>query len=88
MGNLNRGKMYLSIINFLMIFKVFLDTLDVNAWAYPVGLVVGIAGTVVIGWVDKRLGVRKEEQNYTSRQNPVLMRILKILEDDRTQERK
>lgn len=89
---MDRARMYLSYINFLMIAFVFLDAIDRPSWRtfldsnkvliYPAVMVAFIGFSLVLGYFDTKLGLRKEELRNNSIENPVLYEILKLLKDD------
>lgn len=95
---LDRAKMYLSYINFVMIAFVFLnsindqrvrDILDENRLVfYPVVMALFIIISLVLGYFDTKLGLRKEEMRNNATENPVMLEILeslKILKENQVQ---
>jgi hypothetical protein len=70
---------------------VFINTLGDNTYgkylvrysfiSIPVLLVVFIGLSLVLGYIDSRLGIRREEQRNISTSNPVQMEILQILRE-------
>jgi len=88
---LDRAKMYLSYINFVMIAFVFLNSvndvrirsvLDENRLVvYPIVMVLFISISLVLGYFDTKLGLRKEEMRNNATENPVFSEILHSLRD-------
>jgi hypothetical protein len=82
---IDRSKMYIGYIQFLLIIFVFIKSLGDNALtefvftnpiiAVPIILLVFVFCSLVIGYLDSRLGFREEEIRNHSRSNPVLMEI-------------
>jgi predicted Na+-dependent transporter len=87
----DRARMYASYIQFFMLIVVFINTLGDNTYgkylvrysfiSIPVLLVVFIGLSLVLGYIDSRLGIRREEQRNISTSNPVQMEILQILRE-------
>ena len=90
---LDRAKMYLSYINFVMIAFVFLNSindtrirevLDENRLIfYPVVMILFIGVSLVMGYFDTKLGLRKEEMRNNATENPVTLEILDRLREIR-----
>jgi hypothetical protein len=88
---IDRARMYLGYFNFLMIAFVFLNSiknqevrsfLDENhLLTYPLIIVVFLVFSFILGRLDTKLGLRREELRNLSAENPVLMDILNSLED-------
>jgi len=87
---LDRAKMYLSYINFVMIAFVFLNSindvrvremLDENRLIfYPVVMMLFILISLVLGYFDTKLGFRQEEMRNNATENPVMREILSSLQ--------
>lgn len=77
---LDRSRTYLSYIQLLMLFKLFLSDIGIsnNLWLL-IGFAVSVVGMLVIGYLDTRLGIRSRELENNSLRNPVLVDILKTL---------
>jgi len=83
---IDRARMYIGYISFIMIAFVFLNDfkdenirslLDENKLiTYPVVMVLFIVFSLILGRLDTKLGVRREEMRNTSTENPVLMDLL------------
>lgn len=88
---LDRARNYIGYINFIMIAFVFLNSfqnesirlfLDQNKlWIYPLIIFLFIFVSLLLGRMDTKLGMRKEELRNYATENPVMMEILKTLEE-------
>jgi hypothetical protein len=86
---IDRSKMYIGYIQFLLIIFVFIRSLGVNpltdfvfnspAVSIPLILVLFVLASLVLGYLDSKLGFREEEIRNHARSNPVLMDIQKSL---------
>lgn len=86
---IDRSKMYIGYVQFLLIIFVFIKSLGDNPVtefvfnspliAVPIILVIFVLASLVIGYLDSRLGFREEEIRNHSKSNPVLMDIQKSL---------
>ena len=84
---IDRSKMYIGYVQFLLIIFVFIKSLGDNLVtefvfnspliAVPIILVIFVLASLVIGYLDSRLGFREEEIRNHSKSNPVLMDIQK-----------
>lgn len=84
---IDRARMYIGYISFLMIAFMFLNDfkndnirnfLDENKLiSYSMVMVLFIVFSLILGRLDTKLGLRKEEMRNSSSENPVLMDILK-----------
>jgi hypothetical protein len=87
--------MYIGYLQFLLIIFVFIKSLGNNPFIdyvfkhslvmLPVLLLLFILLSLVIGYVDSKLGLREEELRNFSKSNPVLMDIQKSLKELRDQ---
>ena len=83
--------MYIGYVQFLLIIFVSIKSLGDNPVkefvfnspliAVPVILVIFVLASLVIGYLDSRLGFREEEIRNHSKSNPVLMDIQKSLSE-------
>ena len=83
---IDRARMYIGYISFIMIAFMFLNDfnnetirnfLDDNKLiTYPIVMVLFIVFSLILGRLDTKFGVRKEEMRNASTENPVLMEIL------------
>ena len=88
---IDRARMYIGYISFIMIAFMFLNDfkdetirnfLDENKLiTYPVMMVVFMLFSLVLGRIDTKLGLRKEEMRNAATENPVTMEILNRLEN-------
>ncbi|MFT5294800.1 MAG: hypothetical protein ACI9YH_000810 [Colwellia sp.] len=88
---IDRSKMYMGYIQFLLIIFVTIESLGDNPIkefvftspmiALPIILVLFILFSLVIGYLDSKLGFREEEIRNHSKSNPVLMEIQKSLNE-------
>lgn len=83
---IDRARMYIGYINFLMLGFVFLHAFREDAWAqfifdnhyytYPIIIISTLILFLLIGYLDTKLGLRKEELKNMSNANPVVQEIL------------
>ncbi|WP_111976750.1 hypothetical protein [Algibacillus agarilyticus] len=88
---IDRSKMYIGYVQFLLIIFVFIKSLGDNLVtefvfnspmiAVPIILVIFVIASLLLGYLDSRLGFREEEIRNHSRSNPVLMEIQKSLNE-------
>ncbi len=86
---IDRSRMYIGYVQFLLIIFVSIKSLSDNPVkdfvfnsplvAVPVILIIFVLASLVIGYLDSRLGFREEEIRNHSKSNPVLMDIQKSL---------
>ena len=86
---IDRSKMYIGYVQFLLIIFVFIKSLGENpvtefvfnspVIAVPIILVIFVVASLLLGYLDSRLGFREEEIRNHSKSNPVLMDIQKSL---------
>ncbi|HLP74816.1 MAG TPA: hypothetical protein VK155_18065 [Bacteroidales bacterium] len=87
----DRSRMYIGYIQFFLIGIVFLQSFKEKSWgvaiynhaliAIPIALILFIVLSLVLGWLDTRLGFRQEELRNLSRSNPVMMEMLEELKE-------
>jgi len=95
---LDRARMYIGYISFVMIAFVFLnsfenqqirDLLDNNKLlVYPLIMILFIVISLLLGRLDTKLGMRKEEMRNHATENPVTMEILNSLREIRENQHK
>jgi len=83
--------MYIGYVQFLLIIFVFIKSLGDNPVtefvfnspmiAVPIILVIFVVASLLLGYLDSRLGFREEEIRNHSKSNPVLMDIQKSLNE-------
>jgi len=86
---IDRSKMYIGYIQFLLIIFVFIKSLGTNALtefvffnpfiSVPLILIIFVLFSLILGYLDSKLGLREEEIRNHSKSNPVLMEIQKSL---------
>ena len=86
---IDRSKMYIGYIQFLLIIFVFIESLGENPlsnfvfgkplFAVPVILFLFVLCSLILGYLDSKFGIREEEIRNHSKSNPVLMEIQKAL---------
>lgn len=91
---IDRARMYIGYISFVMIAFMFLNDLkdqtirnflDENKWiTYPVMMVVFLLFSLVLGRLDTKLGLRREEMRNAAAENPVTMEILENIREIKT----
>ena len=88
---IDRARMYIGYISFIMIAFMFLNDfkdetirnfLDENKLiTYPAMMIVFLLFSLVLGRLDTKLGLRKEEMRNAATENPVTMEILNHLKE-------
>lgn len=86
---IDRARMYIGYINFFMIGFVFLKSYKDTSWgAYffdhlvftlPLLLITFFICSLILGYIDSKMGLREEEMRNSSASNPVLMEILQTV---------
>lgn len=94
----DRARMYIGYISFIMIAFVFLNSfdnqiirsiLDENKLiVYPSIMILFIAISLLLGRLDTKLGMRKEEMRNNATENPVIMEILNALVEIKENQKK
>ncbi len=87
----DRSRMYIGYIQFFLIGIVFLQSFKDKTWgefifnnaviAIPIALLLFILLSLILGWLDSKLGLREEEFRNLSKSNPILMEMLQELKD-------
>ena len=88
---IDRARMYVGYISFVMIAFMFLNDfenenirhlLDENKLiTYPAVMILFVIFSLILGRLDTKLGLRREEMRNASTENPVMMEILKKLQN-------
>lgn len=88
---IDRSRMYIGYIQFFLIALVFLEkyqhtpfgkTIFDYAWiSLPVAVILFILFSLILGYLDSKLGFRQEELRNLSASNPVMMEILNELKE-------
>lgn len=87
----DRSRMYIGYIQFFLIGIVFLQSFKGQQWgelvfkyaiiSIPIALILFISLSLLLGYMDTKLGFREEELRNLSRSNPVMMEMLTSLEE-------
>jgi hypothetical protein len=85
----DRSRMYIGYIQFFLIGIVFLQSFKDQVWGelifkyalitIPVALILFVMISLILGFLDSKLGFREEEMRNLSRSNPVMMEMLEQL---------
>jgi hypothetical protein len=88
---IDRSRMYISYVQFLLIIFVSIKSLGDNPIsefvfnspiiAVPIILVIFVIASLILGYLDSRFGFREEEILNHSKSNPVLMDIQRSLNE-------
>jgi amino acid permease len=88
---IDRSRMYIGYIQFFLIGIVFLQSFKDKSWgelifnnaliSIPIALILFILLSLILGYLDSKLGFREEELRNFSRSNPVMMEMLEQLKD-------
>ncbi|MGB3589371.1 MAG: hypothetical protein WBA23_22690 [Tunicatimonas sp.] len=88
---IDRARMYIGYIQFFMIGIVFMETFRNEPFgqlifqyiyiSIPILFVLFIVGSIIIGYLDSRFGLREEELRNLSSSNPVLRDIQRELSE-------
>lgn len=87
----DRSRMYIGYIQFFLIGIIFLQSFKEKSWgvaiynnalvAIPMALILFLVLSLILGWLDTRLGFRQEELRNLSKSNPVMMEMLEELKE-------
>lgn len=88
---IDRARMYIGYINFFMIGFVFLKSFKDTTWGqyiyanyyytFPLLVFAFLGFSLILGFIDTRLGIREEELRNASTANPVQREILQLLKE-------
>jgi len=88
---IDRARMYIGYLQFFMIGIVFFESFKdaeigkiVYKYIYlsiPIAFILFILASLIIGYLDSKLGFKEEEQRNQARSNPILMDILKSVKE-------
>lgn len=86
---IDRARMYIGYINFFMIGFVFLKSFKDTQWGqyiydnyyftFPILVFLFLFLSLLLGFIDTKLGVREEEMRNASQTNPVQREMLSLL---------
>lgn len=87
----DRSRMYIGYIQFFLIGVVFLQSFQNQTWgewifkyaiiSIPIALMLFIFLSLVLGYMDTKLGFREEELRNLSKSNPIMMEMLSSLKE-------
>lgn len=87
----DRSRMYIGYIQFFLIGIVFLQSFKNKPWgelifkyaliSIPIALVLFVFLSLLLGYLDSKLGFREEELRNLSKSNPVMMEMLTQLKE-------
>jgi hypothetical protein len=87
----DRSRMYIGYIQFFLIGIVFLQSFKNKPWgelifkyaliSIPIALVSFVFLSLLLGYLDSKLGFREEELRNLSKSNPVMMEMLAQLKE-------
>lgn len=87
----DRARMYIGYFQFLMLVVIFINSIKNNSLgrylveysliSIPLLFIFFIGGSLLLGYLDSRLGIRSEEMRNLSYHNPVQREMLEILQD-------
>ena len=88
---IDRSRMYIGYIQFFLIGFVFLKSFEnqnINELLFrylwisiPVSIILFILLSLLLGYMDSKLGLRQEEQRNLSYSNPVMMEMLETIRE-------
>ncbi len=91
----DRSRMYIGYIQFFLIGIVFLQSFKDHEWgeflyryaviSIPVLLLIFMIVSLLLGYLDSKLGFREEELRNLSRSNPVMIEMLASLREIKDQ---
>jgi PII-like signaling protein len=87
----DRSRMYIGYIQFFLIGYVFLKDFQDKPWgelifkyaiiSIPAGLVLFVFFSLLLGYIDTKLGFREEELRNLSKSNPVMVEMLDSIKE-------
>jgi hypothetical protein len=87
----DRSRMYIGYIQFFLIGIVFLRSFKGNHWgdlifkyaiiSIPIALILFVFLSLLLGYMDTKLGFREEELRNLSKSNPIMMEMLDELKE-------
>jgi preprotein translocase subunit SecG len=87
----DRSRMYIGYIQFFLIGIVFLQSFRDKPWGevifknvlitIPIALILFVILSLILGYLDSKLGFREEELRNLSKSNPIMMEMLQELKD-------
>jgi len=90
---IDRAKMYMSYINFMMLGIIFFKGYEDTNWGQyvfshyyftvPLMIISFFLFSLVLGYIDSKMGFRKEEMRNLSASNPVEVEILQTVKEQK-----
>ncbi len=87
----DRSRMYIGYIQFFLIGIVFLQSFKDKSWgelifknaliSIPIALILFVLFSLILGYLDSKLGLREEEFRNLAKSNPVMMDMLDQLRE-------
>ena len=79
----DRARAYVGAVQFLMLALVLAKQfgLTLGFWGSVLLVICFFAGCLVIGFIDTKLGIRREEASNYNNQNPEISQILEIVNE-------
>ncbi len=87
----DRSRMYIGYIQFFLIGVVFLQSFKDRPWgefifryaviAVPIAIFLFVLLSLILGFLDSKLGFREEEMRNMSKSNPVMMEIAESIRE-------
>jgi hypothetical protein len=87
----DRAKMYLGYINFFILNIVLINSIDDDAlkayiqeyklFIVPIMFIIYMGGLIFLGFLDTKLGLRREEMRNNAMMNPVITDLLKTVKN-------
>ena len=80
---IDRARWYYVLIQFFMIVLIYFNTMDfaLSWWHYPMIFFAVIFSMIIAGFLDRRVGMIREEQRFYSTENPVIQDIVRRLKE-------
>ncbi|MBN2612277.1 MAG: hypothetical protein JXB00_12020 [Bacteroidales bacterium] len=87
----DRARMYIGYFQFVMLVIIFINSIKTNKYgkylveyseiSIPLLIILFIGGSLLLGYLDSRLGIRSEEMRNLSYHNPVQREMLDALNE-------
>ena len=80
---IDRARWYYVLVQFFIIILIYFNTMDfvLELWHYPVIFLVVIFSMIIAGFLDRQIGMIREEQRFYSTENPILQDIVRRLKE-------
>jgi hypothetical protein len=94
----DRARMYIGYFQFLMLVVIFINSIKNNTLgkylveysviSIPLLFLLFVGGSLFLGYLDSKLGIRSEEMRNLSYHNPIQREMLEILKDLKDEKKK